>query len=80
MKIIDAHAHVVQYIAGFTSRGELRGVGGGRARYADGSEFQMIPKRFGDSFTADDLISVMDKNGECPPISAATHIPILRII
>ena len=28
MKIIDAHAHVVQYIAGFTSRGELRGVGG----------------------------------------------------
>ena len=63
MKIIDAHAHVVQYIAGFTSRGELRGVGGGRARYADGSEFQMIPKRFGDSFTADDLISVMDKNG-----------------
>lgn len=63
MKIIDAHAHVVQYIAGFTSRGELRGVGGGRARYADGSEFQMIPERFGDSFTADDLISVMDKNG-----------------
>lgn len=62
MKIIDAHAHVVQYIAGFTSRGELRGVGGGRARYADGSEFQMIPERFGDSFTADDLISVMDKN------------------
>lgn len=63
MKIIDAHAHVAQYIAGFTSRGELRGVGGGRARYADGSEFQMIPERFGDSFTADDLISVMDKNG-----------------
>ncbi len=63
MKIIDAHAHVVQYIAGFTSRGELRGVGGGRARYADGNEFQMIPERFGDSFTADDLISVMDKNG-----------------
>ena len=63
MKIIDAHAHVVQYIAGFTSRGELRGVGGGRARYADGSEFQMIPERFRDSFTADDLISVMDKNG-----------------
>src|SRR5699024_592412 len=24
--------------------------------------FQMIPERFGDSFTADDLISVMDKN------------------
>lgn len=63
MKIIDAHAHVVQYIAGFTSRGELRGVGGGRARYADGSEFQMIPEKFGGSFTADDMISVMDGNG-----------------
>lgn len=63
MKIIDAHAHVVQYIAGFTSRGELRGVGGGRARYADGSEFQMIPEKFGGNFTADDMISVMDGNG-----------------
>lgn len=63
MKIIDAHAHVVQYIAGFTSRGELRGVGGGRARYADGSEFQMIPEKFGGSFTADDMISVLDGNG-----------------
>lgn len=63
MKIIDAHAHVVQYIAGFTSRGELRGVGGGRARYADGSEFQMIPEKFSGSFTADDMISVMDGNG-----------------
>ena len=63
MKIIDAHAHVVQCIAGFTSRGELRSAGGGRARYADGSEFQMIPKQFGESFTADDLVSVMDENG-----------------
>lgn len=63
MKIIDAHAHVVQCIAGFTSRGELRSAGGGRARYADGSEFQMIPQKFGESFTADDLVSVMDENG-----------------
>ena len=63
MKIIDAHAHVVQCIAGFTSRGELRSAGDGRARYADGSEFQMIPQKFGERFTADDLISVMDENG-----------------
>lgn len=34
-----------------------------QARYADGSEFQMIPKQFGESFTADDLVSVMDENG-----------------
>lgn len=63
MKIIDAHAHVVQCIAGFTSRGELRSAGGGRARYADGTEFQMIPQKFGESFTAEDMISVMDENG-----------------
>ena len=63
MKIIDAHAHVVQCIAGFTSRGELRSAGGGMARYADGTEFQMIPQKFGESFTADDMISVMDENG-----------------
>ena len=42
MKIIDAHAHVVQYIAGFTSRGELRGTGGGMAAYADGTSFSLI--------------------------------------
>ena len=62
-KIIDAHVHIVQYIAGFTSRGELRSAGGGVARYADGTSFQMIPKEFGEHFTAEDLISVMDKNG-----------------
>ena len=64
MKIIDAHAHVVQYIAGFTSRGELRGVGGGMARYADGSEFAMIPPEMGEyGVTPEALIGVMDKNG-----------------
>lgn len=64
MKIIDAHAHVVQYIAGFTSRGELRGIGGGRARYADGSTFQMIPQEVGEyGVSPQALIDIMDKNG-----------------
>ena len=35
MKIIDSHAHIVQYIAGIGS-GELRSIGGGMARYANG--------------------------------------------
>lgn len=62
--IIDAHAHVVQYIAGFTSRGELRGVGGGMARYADGQTFRMIPEEYGDyGFSPEKLIEIMDKNG-----------------
>lgn len=64
MKIIDAHAHVVQYIAGFTSRGELRGIGGGKARYADGQVFQMIPPVLGEyGVTPEKLIEVMDANG-----------------
>lgn len=64
MKIIDAHAHVVQYIAGFTSRGELRGIGGGKASYADGQTFQMIPPELGEyGVTPEKLIEVMDANG-----------------
>lgn len=64
MKIIDAHAHVAQYIAGFTSRGELRGIGGGMAKYADGQTFKMIPENMGDfGVTGEKLIEVMDENG-----------------
>jgi hypothetical protein len=64
MKIIDAHAHIVQYIAGFTSRGELRGIGGGKAKYADGQIIQMIPPELGDlGITPENLLKVMDANG-----------------
>lgn len=64
MKIIDAHAHVVQYISGFTSRGELRAAGGGNAVYADGSSFKMIPDGMGETgVTPESLIKVMDENG-----------------
>ena len=34
MKIIDAHAHIVQVIAGFGSQGELRAQGRGKAVHA----------------------------------------------
>lgn len=64
MKIIDAHAHVVQYIAGFTSRGELRGIGKGMAQYADGTSFQMIPPEMGEyGASPEALLKVMDENG-----------------
>jgi len=64
MKIIDAHAHIAQYIAGFTSRGELRGIGEGMAKYADGSSFRMIPPELGEyGVTPEKLIEVMDENG-----------------
>lgn len=63
-KIIDAHAHVAQYIAGFTSRGELRGIGGGKAQYATGEVFQMFPPEMGDiGVTPETLLKEMDVNG-----------------
>jgi len=64
MKIIDAHAHVAQYIAGFTSRGELRAVGGGKAQYSTGEIFQMFPPEMGDiGVSPEALLRVMDENG-----------------
>ena len=63
IKIIDAHAHVVQCIAGFTSRGELRAAGGGMAVYADGSTFKMLPDGMGDEcVTGEALLKVMNDN------------------
>ena len=63
-KIIDAHAHVAQCIAGFTSRGELRAAGGGNAVYADGSSFKMIPDGMGETYVSPEhLLKVMDDNG-----------------
>lgn len=63
MKIIDAHAHVVRYISGFTSRGELCGIGGGMARYADGTELFMIPPEMGEyGASPEALLKVMDEN------------------
>lgn len=43
MKIIGAHAHIVQVIAGFGSQGELRPCGNGRAVCASGQVIEMIP-------------------------------------
>lgn len=63
MKIIDAHAHVAQYIAGFTSKGELRAVGQGKAQYSTGEIFQMFPPEMGDiGVSPEALLKVMDEN------------------
>ena len=64
MKIIDAHAHVVQCIAGTGSRGELRPCGGGRAAYAAGDSFQILPPEIGEyDATPEALLRVMDAHG-----------------
>lgn len=64
MKIIDAHAHVVQCIAGVGSQGELRPCGGGRAVYATGNVFQILPPEIGEYDAAPEaLLRVMDAHG-----------------
>ena len=64
MKIIDAHAHVVQCIAGTGSQGELRPCGGGRAVYATGDSFQILPPEIGEySAPPEALLRVMDAHG-----------------
>ena len=61
MKRIDAHAHVVQCIAGTGSQGELRPCGGGRAVYATGQTFQLLPPEIGEyDATPEALLRVMD--------------------
>jgi predicted TIM-barrel fold metal-dependent hydrolase len=61
---IDAHVHVIDTIAGFGGRGELRGRGGGKARWANGDEISLIPPGLGErGFSYDALIPLLDKNG-----------------
>ncbi len=63
MKIIDAHVHLVQYIAGTGAGGELRFVGKGMAEYASGERFRMLPEEFDSGVvTAEDMIRKMDEN------------------
>ena len=64
MRIIDAHAHVFEVLAGFGTRGELRAIGGGKARWANGDIIAMIPPGMGEySFTADTLATFLKTNG-----------------
>lgn len=61
MKIIDAHVHLVQTIAGTGASGALRAIGGGRVMYDDGASFQMIPPEMGeDQVTPEAVLAVMD--------------------
>ena len=63
MKIIDAHVHLVQCIAGTGAGGELRSCGGGRGMYADGSACQLIPPAWNtDQATPERILQVMDEH------------------
>ena len=43
MKKIDAHAHIFERIASFGKCGELRPIGNGVCRWANGDEMAIIP-------------------------------------
>jgi predicted TIM-barrel fold metal-dependent hydrolase len=63
MKIIDAHAHIFEHMRGLGRAGEMRAVGHGLGRWADGSELQFVPEKYGDrEFLAESLIEVMDEH------------------
>ena len=63
MKIIDAHVHLVQCIAGTGAAGELRSCGGGRGMYADGSVCQLLPPDWhSDQATPERILQVMDEH------------------
>lgn len=64
MKKIDAHLHVAAQVAGYCRRGELRAIGGGRAAWGNGEEFQLFPPEYGDrSFTIEKAMEIMDAHG-----------------
>ena len=64
MKIIDAHVHLVQCIAGTGAGGELRSCGQGRGMYADGSTCQLLPAEWNtDQATPERILQVMNENG-----------------
>ena len=66
MKKIDAHLHLAKVVAGYCRRGELRAIGGGKAQWGNGEVFQLFPTEGGygdDSFTAEQALAIMDRNG-----------------
>lgn len=60
--IIDSHAHIIEYLSGSIGKGEARAIGGGKIRFLDGEERQLIPPELGDKgFSYETLIREMDK-------------------
>lgn len=63
MKIIDAHVHLVQCIAGTEANGEMRACGGGRGICADGTVYHLIPEEWDtDTVTPERVLQVMDEH------------------
>lgn len=60
--LIDSHAHIIEHLSGVGARGEVRAIGGGRVRFLDGQEMQVIPPGLGDTgFPAEMLLAQMEQ-------------------
>ena len=58
--IIDAHAHVYEYVKPYGPLGEGRAIGGGMVRWPDGTETRFIPENMGEyGFSAETLLEQM---------------------
>lgn len=63
-KVIDAHLHLIQSIAGTGADGELRYTGNGMAQYASGKQIRALPEEYVKGYvTAEDILKQMDDNG-----------------
>ena len=64
MRIIDAHVHIFENLQGFNGNGELRAIGNGLGRYANGEVVKMIPPELGDrAFTAETCYKFLREQG-----------------
>ena len=61
--IIDAHAHIYEYLRPYGPWGEGRAIGKGKIRWPDGIEMQFFPPEYGDTgFKVASLLQVMEEN------------------
>lgn len=61
--IIDAHAHIYEFLRPYGPRGEGRAIGTGLVQWPDGKVVRFFPERYGDrGFTAETLLFLMEEN------------------
>ncbi len=64
MRLLDAHCHVFEYLSSYRGEGEIRAIGGGKARWANGQVISMIPPELGDKgFETETLVKFMEEKG-----------------
>lgn len=64
MKIIDAHMHLCEIVAGYCRRGELRSIGNGQVQWANGDVMDLFPTKYSETnFLAEAALQVFDENG-----------------